>query len=55
MIKMYMILIGTVLSMTIDLHAGPFLAMILVIILKQVYESRSKRHIACQRTNTTEI
>lgn len=36
MIKMYMIFIGTVLSMTIDLHAGPFLAMILVMILKVI-------------------
>lgn len=55
MIKANMIFLGTVLSMTIDFHAGPFLAIGIVMILKQVYEQRSKRHLACQRTNTTEI
>lgn len=36
MIKMCMIILGTVLSMTVDFHAGPFLAIGIVSILKQV-------------------
>jgi len=36
MIKANMILLGTVLSMTVDFHAGPFLAIAITMILKQV-------------------
>ena len=36
MIKANMILLGTVLSMTVDFHARPFLAIAITMILKQI-------------------